>query len=154
MTNEKPFCHLLRVRYGECDAQQVVFNSRYLDYVDVAVTEFTRALWGDYNELLKSGYDNQVVSAKVDWKASARFDDVLAIYVELQRLGNTSYTLGVDIRRRADQLALAEVSMTYVSLDARMMTKIPVPDEMRAALQKGAPGLVVDQAGVNQMGVK
>ena len=40
----KPFTCYLRVRYGECDAQKVVFNSRYGDYVDVAVNEFLRAL--------------------------------------------------------------------------------------------------------------
>ena len=41
-----PFRLLLRVRYGECDAQQVVFNARYGDYVDVAATEFYRAVFG------------------------------------------------------------------------------------------------------------
>ena len=46
MTND--FCYLLRVRYSECDAQKVVFNGRYSDYVDIAAGEFTRAIWGDY----------------------------------------------------------------------------------------------------------
>ena len=41
-----PFTLLLRVRYGECDAQQVVFNARYGFYIDVAATEFYRALFG------------------------------------------------------------------------------------------------------------
>ena len=31
---------LIRVRYGECDAQGVLFNARYMDLVDVAFTEF------------------------------------------------------------------------------------------------------------------
>ena len=35
-----------RVRYGECDAQQIVFNARWADYVDIAATEYTRALFG------------------------------------------------------------------------------------------------------------
>ena len=39
-----PFRYYLRVRYGECDAQKVVFNARYADYVDLATTEFLRAL--------------------------------------------------------------------------------------------------------------
>ena len=38
-----PFRFYLRVRYGECDAQKVVFNSRYGEYVDVGVNEFLRA---------------------------------------------------------------------------------------------------------------
>lgn len=39
----RKFVHRLRVRYGECDAQKVVFNARYGDYMDVAVLEFMRA---------------------------------------------------------------------------------------------------------------
>src|SRR5262245_38413749 len=35
-----PFRFLLRVRYGEVDAQKVVFNARWGDYVDLAVTEY------------------------------------------------------------------------------------------------------------------
>ena len=33
-----PFRYYLRVRYIECDAQKVVFNSRYGEYVDVSIT--------------------------------------------------------------------------------------------------------------------
>ena len=38
-----PFRYYTRVRYQDCDAQHVVFNARYGDYVDLAVTEFLRA---------------------------------------------------------------------------------------------------------------
>ena len=36
--------HPLRVRYAECDPQGVVFNSRYLEYFDVALTELWREI--------------------------------------------------------------------------------------------------------------
>jgi hypothetical protein len=38
------FRHRLRVRYGEIDSQAVLFNARYLDYVDIAITEYFRGL--------------------------------------------------------------------------------------------------------------
>ncbi|MEQ9510770.1 MAG: hotdog domain-containing protein, partial [Alloalcanivorax xenomutans] len=75
----EPFRYRLRVRYSECDAQHVVFNARYGDYVDLAMTEFMRALGRDYGALLARGLDNQVVKLTLEWKASARFDDVLEI---------------------------------------------------------------------------
>ena len=37
------FRYYLRVRYQECDAQKVVFNARYGDYIDLACIEFLRA---------------------------------------------------------------------------------------------------------------
>ena len=39
-----PFRYYLRVRYGECDAQKVVFNARYGDYLDISLLEFLRAI--------------------------------------------------------------------------------------------------------------
>ncbi len=39
------FVHELRVRYGECDPQGIVFNANYLLYFDVAFTELWRAGW-------------------------------------------------------------------------------------------------------------
>ena len=63
---DKPFELLIRVRYGECDAQQVVFNARYADYVDLAITEYFRVLFGGFKELLKQGLDNQVVRLAID----------------------------------------------------------------------------------------
>src|SRR5262249_11086983 len=38
------FRHRIRVRYSEIDGQAVVFNSRYLEYADVAITEYYRSL--------------------------------------------------------------------------------------------------------------
>ena len=54
----EPFRFRFRVRYNECDAQQVVFNARYADYVDLAMTEFMRALGRDYKARLARGLDN------------------------------------------------------------------------------------------------
>jgi acyl-CoA thioester hydrolase len=31
-----PFRYRCRVRHGECDLQKVVYNARYVDYVDLA----------------------------------------------------------------------------------------------------------------------
>ena len=52
-----PFRYRLRVRYGECDGQKIVFNSRYGEYADAAMIEYQRKLGGDSaaladNELL------------------------------------------------------------------------------------------------------
>ena len=70
------FHYYLRVRYGECDAQKVVFNARYAEYIDLATTEFLRAL--GYGEQLFSGeLDFQLVKQTIEWKAPARFDQVL-----------------------------------------------------------------------------
>jgi YbgC/YbaW family acyl-CoA thioester hydrolase len=47
-----PFVHELRVRYGECDPQGIVFNANYLLYFDVAFTELWRAAVGPWQEMV------------------------------------------------------------------------------------------------------
>ena len=49
----QPFTYLFRVRYAECDPQGVVFNGRYVEYTDVAFTEFVRTALGGYQELYR-----------------------------------------------------------------------------------------------------
>ena len=34
--------HLVRIRYGECDMQKVVFNANYLAYIDDATDTWFR----------------------------------------------------------------------------------------------------------------
>ena len=41
----KPLAHTVRVRYGECDLQGIVFNAHYLSYFDISITELWREAW-------------------------------------------------------------------------------------------------------------
>src|SRR5262245_66645800 len=94
------FRYYLRVRYGECDAEKVVFNARYGDYVDLATTEFFRAL-GYGKELASGDLDFQLVKQTFEWKAPARFDQVLEISVWAKLVGNTSFTMAADINLKS-----------------------------------------------------
>lgn len=147
MNNE--FCYLLRVRYAECDAQKVVFNGRYSDYVDIAVGEFSRVVWGDYNDMLSSGIDNQVVSYSIDWKAPAHFDDVIAITVKPAKIGNSSYSFQVDFHQYGSRDVIASANIVYVMVSATEHKKMTIPQEMRKQLESGAPHITVDHAGVS-----
>lgn len=140
------FHYYLRVRYGECDAQKVVFNPRYADYVDLAATEFLGAL--GYREVMVVGsLDYQVVKLTLEWKGSARFDQVLDISVRTKHLGNTSFTLLTEFRVAGNDAVIVNAETVYVLVDAKTLTKTPLPDDLRKALGHGAPGVVVDHAG-------
>ena len=149
-SEDKPFRFLFRVRYSECDAQDVVFNARYADYADLAATEFLRAIGLDYRSLLASGLDNQVVSLLLQWRAPARFDDVLCAEVTLKQLGNTSYTLQTDFFRQPGGDPVASAEAVYVMVTRADWSKTPVPDVVRRKLEDGARGQVADQSGAGQ----
>ena len=82
--NPSRFSYFLRIRYGECDAQKVAFNSRYGEYVDLAAAEFLRAL-GFEHEIQTAELDYQVVKQTTQWRSPARFDQVLEIAVSTHR---------------------------------------------------------------------
>jgi acyl-CoA thioester hydrolase len=145
---DKPFQYLLRVRYGECDAQLVVFNARYGDYVDIAGTEYFRVLFGGYQKLLEQGLDNQVVKLNTSWKAPARFDDVLVICVETSHIGTTSFSLQLTFNRYTTNEELAVSEITYVMVDTNTFQKTPIPEELRIKLHKGGVNVVTDHAGI------
>ena len=140
------FRYYLRVRYSECDAQKVVFNARYGDYIGVAWGEFLRALVRG-NGLLLDHFDYQLVKQTVEWKAPARFDQIIELAVAVKHLGNTSFTTSTTFRPAGDEKIIATAETVIVLLDALTMTKQAIPDDLRTALLKGAPGVVHDHAG-------
>ncbi len=142
------FRYYLRVRYGECDAQKVVFNARYGDYVDLATSEFFRAL--GYGEQLMTGeLDFQLVKQTFEWKAPARFDQVLEVSVKTKHIGNTSFTLLAEFRVAGQDhdRVIVTAETVYVLVTPHTLSKMSVPSELRAAMEKGAAGKATDHAG-------
>jgi acyl-CoA thioester hydrolase len=139
----------IRVRYAECDAQGVVFNARYADYVDVAATEYLRVLFGGYQSLLGRGIDNQVVRLGIDWTAPARFDDILEIDIETAHIGNSSYAFKLGFREYSSRRQLAVAEIVYVMVTPIEYRKQSIPDSFRKALQEGAKDKRVDFSGAH-----
>lgn len=133
------FRYYLRVRYGECDAQKVVFNARYGDFLDISSVEYLREL--------RCPIEYQVVKQTLEWKAPARFDDVLELSVATKHLGNTSFTLATDIRIAGSEKVIVAAETVCVSIDEHTMQKKMISPDFRALLERGAPGAVVDHAG-------
>src|ERR1051325_4496524 len=140
------FKYYLRVRYGECDAQKVVFNARYGDYVDLVMTEYLRV--AKLRDVMVNGpYDYQVVKQTTEWKASARFDQVLELTQYAKQLGNTSFTFLTEFRIAGDEPIVATAETVYVLVDAKTLEKRTIPGDLRRVLEEGAAGAVVDHAG-------
>ncbi len=124
--------HRLRVRYGECDPQGVVFNANYFAYFDVALTELWREALGGYAAMMEAGADLQVVEATARYRAPARFDEELDITIEVSRLGTTSMVTTLAVYR--DGALLVEGELAHVFVDASTLVKIPIPEAIRSAL--------------------
>jgi acyl-CoA thioester hydrolase len=137
----EPFRHRLRVRWSECDLQGVVFYPQYLAYLDHTVTELWRVAIGPYTDMIPThGVDMVVAEAAMRYRGSARFDDELEISASLTRLGSTSITTAFRIERVSDRALLTEGELRHVFVDPEDFSKREMPDRVRSALQRFAPG--------------
>jgi acyl-CoA thioester hydrolase len=134
----EPFRHQLRVRYGECDLQAVVFNAHYLAYFDTSVNELLRAACGSYSAMLERGVDVVVAEAQLRFLTSARFEDLLTLEIAIARLGTTSITTEHRIAR--DGELVVEGTLRHVMVDRETMAKTPIPDWLRGRLEPWTVG--------------
>jgi acyl-CoA thioester hydrolase len=131
-----PFVHTLRVRYGECDPQGIVFNANYLAYFDVCLTEMWREAVGGWQVMVDRGVDAVVGEANVKFRSAARNDDLLELRMHVSKLGETSITTDVEMRR--DDELLVEAWLRHVVVDAKTLEKTPIPGWLREALSRFA----------------
>ena len=129
----RTFTHRFRVRWGECDPQNIVFNAHYVAYFDMAITELWREALGGYTSMVAAGTDMVVAEANVRYLGPAGFDDELEIEVTIAKMGTTSITSAHTVRKGDD--VVVGGWLRHVFIDAATKEKTPIPEEIRAKLQ-------------------
>lgn len=123
------FQYELRVRWSETDAQGVVFNARYLDYADVAITEYWRA--AKFREqATDEPLDFHVKKATVIWSAPIKPDELIVVMARTLATGTTSMTQLVEIHGASDDglddlRATVELVSVHVDLDTHRPVALP-----------------------------
>ena len=132
ITDRKPpfrYSAYARVAFSDTDAQGVVYYGRYMPYFDLARTEFHRHL----GRVTHGDVDFAMRAVTVEYHAGARFDDLLEIFVRVERIGTTSITYDHAAYRIDDGhdrlMATAKATVVCISLAER--TAVPVPDLFR-----------------------
>jgi acyl-CoA thioester hydrolase len=125
-----PYRHPVRIRYGECDMQKVVFNANYLAYIDDATDTWMRQVLGPFEE---TGFDFMVKKITLEWQSAARFGEVLDLELQVTRWGHSSYDIGVvgTVGKRP----VLTATLVYVSMVPGELRSQPVPPHVRAALE-------------------
>ncbi len=137
------FFYSLRVRWSEVDMQAIVFNGHYLNYFDVAFTEYWRETGlPDVIAQAEAGLELFARKASIEYHAPARFDDLLDIGVRCADLGRSSMRFVLEIYK-ADELLISG-EMLYVHADSRIRKSEPVPQAWRDVLLRFETALPVN----------
>jgi len=120
------FFHPLRVRWSEVDMQAIVFNGHYLNYFDVAFTEYWRNT-GLPNVVAQASDGHELFARKstIEYFAPARFDDELEIGVRCAGFGRSSMRFVMEIYLRDQHLIAGELIYVYANTEQRKSVSIP-----------------------------
>ena len=124
------------MRWGECDAQGIVFNAQYMNYIEIAQAEYFRNLgMRHYSEEIRRRFDLATVKATLEYTAPTRVDDLLDIYTRVSRLGNSSITFVTEMYLPEQELPCNKGEVIYANFDA--VTGVPrrIPDDIRETIK-------------------
>ena len=125
-----------RVRWSDCDAQGIVFNGSYFDYLEVAQAEYFRNLgFILYDPNGRRHFDTATVKATLEYISPARVDDLIDIHWKVQRIGNSSLTTRSEIHNRVSGDLLLRAEIIYVNFDSDAGVSRRVPDDLRTLIE-------------------
>ena len=130
------FSTRFRVRYAEIDGQRIVFNSRYLEYADVAVTEFWE--WTGIAEALPEIWPTtefNVRRTEIDYLKPFRLGDTIEAFVRIEKLGTTSLTKRFELAHAETGELHTVITMVSVHVDLETGRPVALPDAIRTVLE-------------------
>ena|ERR1700722_14319626 len=126
-----------KVSFEEVDAAQIVFFPRFLSYCHEAMEGLFDDVEGGYVRLVR---DRKVgvpaVHVECDFRAPLRYGDVARIETAVEKLGRTSVSFRYAISRASDGTPVASVLHVCAVSDLVALKAIPIPDDVRAALER------------------
>jgi acyl-CoA thioester hydrolase len=134
VTARKPpfkYSAYVRVGFSDTDAQGVVYYGRYMPYFDLARTEFHRHL----GRVHLGGIDFAMRAVTVEYLAGARFDDLLEVFVRVERMGTTSITYDHAVYRVEDDALMATATGTLVCIALPERKAVPIPQAFRDQIE-------------------
>jgi len=126
------FSTAFKVRYAEIDGQKVVFNSRYLEYVDVAATEFWE--WTGIADALGPVWTEtefHVRRAELDYLKPFVWGDTIRVWVRIDRVGSTSMTQRYEMVNEVTGELHCAVDMVIVNVHLPTGKPAPIDDAVR-----------------------
>ena len=120
-------------RFRDTDAMGHVNNAVYITYLEVARQAYWKRLDGtpDYRRV-------PFIFAHVscDFRSEALVSETLEIGIRCEWIGSKSFAFTYEIREQGTRRLVVEASSIQVCYDYEVKRSIPMPEELRRALEK------------------
>jgi acyl-CoA thioester hydrolase len=116
----------IRVRYGETDQMGVVYHANYASYFEVGRTEWLRQFGITYKSMEESGVMLPVVSLTLNYKNSARYDDLIKVKTTLKKLPLASIEFEYELTNQKNELvATGNTVLAFIDMERNRPTRCP-----------------------------
>ena len=123
-----------RVRYGETDQMGVVYHGNYAQYFEMGRTDWLREMGFSYRLMEESGIILPVISININYKKSARYDDLITVKTKLVKLPTAKIDFEYQILNVNDEI-LTTVTTTLVFVNKYTNRPTKCPDYILDKLQ-------------------
>lgn len=133
--NTQKYCIEERVRWGDVDAARIIFYGAYIRFFEFAETEFFRAVglpYGVMFDILDIWLPR--VHLECDFRHAAKLDDLLEVCVWVGHIGTKSLRLNFEVRRKGEDVLIAEAHFVLAAVRRDTFQTVPVPEELRHRL--------------------
>lgn len=116
----------VRVRYAETDQMGVVYHGNYAQYFEMGRVEWLRNLGVSYKWMEDNDVMLPVVSLTMNYKKSARYDDLLTIRTILKKLSSVKIEFDYEIYNESNELLTTGNSvLVFVDMKTGRPTMAP-----------------------------
>lgn len=128
------FAHSLTLKLHDIDAAGTLFFGRVFCLAHDAYEEFLNSVGLGIGPLLKEGdYARVIAHAEADFLKPVFVGDKLDVQVYTEKIGGSSYTMKYAFRNGEE--AVFTVKTVHVCVDRQTKKPVPVPAELRKALE-------------------
>lgn len=123
-----------RVPYADTDMMGVVYYANYLVMFERARNELMRACGYTYKECESEGWGLPVTHAELDYRRSARYDDLLEITAYVKTQKGVRIEIACEIRRKGEEQILVSGFTRHAFISLKDFRPCPPPERFVAIM--------------------
>ena len=132
----KSHIYKVKVRYSEIDCQRIVYNSHYLTYFDISISELLDDVFDQDTYIKETNNEFHTVAVQMDFRAPARLNDQLEVYSSIKKVGNSSLVFYQEIYKEGSDKLLNSAEIVWVHTNQKEMKSATIPEDLRKKFDK------------------
>jgi YbgC/YbaW family acyl-CoA thioester hydrolase len=127
-----------RIRVVDTDVSTRIHYTALFRHVEAAETELLRSIGLEYSRWFALGLSVPRIHVEADYLAPLMFDDEIETAIRIDRIGESSFTLGFQVTKLATGEAGARGRLVLVCMEIQSGKSTPIPDAIREAVERAS----------------